>query len=224
MQWADSAYLNRRESTGAEGKSANTFQLDSDNISTPIIKSTGSEDVIDMTTNDLPSSSQPVSFDALDEELEADLIAAVDKSSANHASDGSHHTASAAREAPANTDPAAHNASGQQHHSAGSQAADIIHHHQEQQQQQQQTQQQSQVQETQSQQQQLRGSSRQSINASAGIDDSLPAPSEQGLGEYGSAALGGVPSMGVSSTLPSFDLDAEMDSLDKQTKVSHSCM
>ena len=217
------------ESTGAEGKSDNTLQLDSDNITAPIVKSNGSENVIDMTTADLPSSSQPVSFDDLDEEFEADLIAAVEKGSAEHASDGSHRTASAAREEPANTDPPAHDASGQQHHSAGSQAADIIHHHQQQQQQQlqqqQQTQQQAQVEETQSQQQQQReGSARQSMNASAGIDDSLPAPSEQGLGKYGSAALGGVPSMGVSSTLPSFDLDAEMDSLDTQTKVSHSCM
>ena len=206
--------------TRAEGKYDSHHQLGHDSAAKSLVKGSDSQDGIDMTVNGLPSSSQPVSFDNLDEDFEADLIAAVDKSSAEHASGGLQHTASGARTAhAAAAADADRSASGQQQHPAGSQAADIIHHHQQQQQQQ------SQVQEMQKQQlQQREGSAKQSLDASAGLGDSLPAPSELGLGEYGSAALGGVPSVGVSSALPSFDLDAEMDSLDKQTKVSRSRM
>ncbi|KAL0021716.1 hypothetical protein WJX79_006455 [Trebouxia sp. C0005] len=56
------------------------------------------------------------------------------------------------------------------------------------------------------------------ITPGAGASGSLPVPSELGLGEYRSAGLDPGVSVGVSSTLPSFDLDAEMASLDKQTK------
>lgn len=222
-------------SVGAEGRPVSTHQLGPDNATKPVVKSTNSGDVIDMTTHDLPSSSQPVSFDDLDEQFDADLIAAVDRSTAEHVSGGVQCKATLDRGAPAaaaavsaEPGPSSH-----QQHPAGSQAANIIHHHQQQQEQQQQQHQQQQQQQQQHQQQppqlqdtrqQQQSSARPSMNASAGLDDSLPAPSEPGLGWYGSAALGGGPSMGVSSSLPSFDLDAEMDSLDKQTKVRQSCI
>ncbi|KAL3160296.1 hypothetical protein ABBQ38_009688 [Trebouxia sp. C0009 RCD-2024] len=189
-----------------------------------------SEHVVDMTVDaDSAAPSQPVSFDDIDEEFDADLIAAVDKSAAEHASGSLQHNdhrgdghqaadrtaAAAAASAPcrdiADESP------------AGSQAADTVQQQQQEQEQQQQQQQQQQRQQQQQQQeqqerQQQQSRARQGIDASTGLSDSLPAPSEVGLGEYGSAALEGGPSMGVSSTLPSFDLDAEMDSLDEQSK------
>ena len=57
---------------------------------------------------------------------------------------------------------------------------------------------------------------------SVGASGSLPAPSEVGLGEYGSAALDPGMSGGVSGGLPSFDLDAEIATLDKQNKVCNT--
>ena len=191
----------------AEGRLGSALQSISADAIKPVLKPTGSEGIIDMTAHDLPSSSQPVSFDDIDEGFDADLIAAVDKSSAEHTSGGLQQTASAGMAANAAAAPK-RGASGQQQHPADSHAANVMHHDQQQQQ--------LHIQ----QQQEQESSARQSVGVSMGMNGSLPAPSEVGLGEYGSAALEGGPSMGVSTTLPSFDLDAEMDSLDKQTKVT----
>ena len=153
------------------------------------------------------SASQPLGFDTdVDADFESGLIAALDRSSTltqlPHAPAAAAVAAGPAAAAPSTTSldqPAA------------SQPADILDHRQEV------------LDHTLTQQQQqLQGHSNApfGMRPSAGVSGSLPAPSELGLGEYGSAALDPGVSVGVSSTLPSFDLDAEMASLDKQTKVS----
>ena len=207
----------------AKGRLGNQHLHDGSAAAQPADSRSNIDPAIDLTTHpQQTSSSQPIEFDDMDDELEAGLIAAADRSTAEHASAGMQQkqpvrldvSANAADDA-ADIDAAANpNAQADQdsewkhQQSAGSQAAGIIHRQQQQQQQQTRLQQQE-------------SNAQQMDDRRPGISDSLPAPSELGLGEYGSAALEGGPSVGVSSTLPSFDLDAEMASLDKQSKVSY---
>ncbi len=184
------------------------------------------EDVIDMTSDaDVPpansgaaAASQTLGFDTeVDADFESGLIAALDRSSKQHPAN--HHpmrlpqapAAAVVAAGPAHAAPCTTS----QDQPVGSQPANILHHWQE-------VHQQTLIQQQQQQQQQLQGYSSApfDMGPSAGVSESLPAPSEMGLGEYGSAALDPGVKVGVSSTLPSFDLDAEMASLDKQTKVS----
>lgn len=183
------------------------------------------EDVVDMTLDtDLTATkshanSAPHLFGFADNEdaaLESGLIAALDKSSSQHqAAQEVRHQQHLPNAAAAAADDQA-SPSGQQDQPAVSQPAGNIHQQQQHEQQDQQPLHQT---HTWQQQQQHTGGVND-LGASVGVSGSLPAPSEVGLGEYGSAALDPGLSMGVSSTLPSFDLDSEIASLDKQTKVS----
>ena len=184
------------------------------------------EDVVDMTLDtDLTATKahansvpQPFGFaDYEDAAFESGLIAALDKSSSQHqAAQQVRQQRQPPNAAAAGADDQA-SLSGQQDQPPVSQPVGNI---QQQQQQQQQDQQPLHQTQTWQQQQQQHISGVNDLGASVGVSGSLPAPSEVGLGEYGSAALDPGLSMGVSSTLPSFDLDSEMASLDKQTKVS----
>ncbi len=192
------------------------------------------------------SASQPLGFDDTDDpDFESGLIAAVDQTSIQHGVQHQQPPHSSAADAAADQLPSDQVPTDQvpsdqipsdilQHQPAGSKAASIIHQQQNQQQytherqlgqeQHEQLNQQPDQQLSQhpEQQQQLLlsySSVPPDVAASTGVSGSLPTPSEVGLGEYGSTALDPGPSVGVSSTLPSFDLDAEMASLDKQTKV-----
>ena len=158
--------------------------------------------------------SQPLSFDENDDsEFESGLIAAVERSSSQRARsqlNEAQQGGSAAVDAGATQDPHP-----RERPPPAPPTAPIPHSHPG-------PLQEGQNQETLEQQQQVRHHFESSIGpggvASDGWGRPHP-PSELGLGGYGSAALDPGPSGGVSSTLPSFDLDAELDNLDQQAKV-----